>query len=162
MNGSVFRLSLESDQIRIPGRASPCGRASARGGSIPPQIEPVHERYVGRFVELAPKRELFDRPLHPYTRSLLAAVPVADPDRPIHRIVLGGDAPDPIDPPEGCRFHPRCPEVMPECSQETPTLEEVEPGRWVACLRVKPAEPPEDEEPESEEEPEGESEAPAS
>ncbi|MBI5503124.1 MAG: ATP-binding cassette domain-containing protein [Deltaproteobacteria bacterium] len=95
--------------------------------------------YVGRFVELASKRELFDRPLHPYTRSLLAAVPVPDPERGRRRIVLAGDAPDPIDPPEGCRFHPRCPEVMAECMKDIPPLEEVRPGHWVACVRARDA-----------------------
>jgi peptide/nickel transport system ATP-binding protein len=94
--------------------------------------------YLGRFVEVAPKRLLFHKPLHPYTRALLAAVPVPDPERARKRLLLGGDVPNPIDPPPGCPFHPRCPEVLPTCRKEVPELQEVEPGHHVACLRVAP------------------------
>jgi oligopeptide/dipeptide ABC transporter ATP-binding protein len=94
--------------------------------------------YLGRFVELAPKHALFARPLHPYTRALLAAVPVPDPQRKRLRIVLGGDVPNPLDPPPGCHFHPRCPDALPSCQKDRPTLGEVEPGHWVSCLRVGP------------------------
>jgi oligopeptide/dipeptide ABC transporter ATP-binding protein len=91
--------------------------------------------YLGRFVELAPRAALFGRPLHPYTRALLAAIPVPDPTRR-KRILLGGDVPDPANPPAGCRFHPRCPEAEARCPKESPPLAEVEPGHWVACLRA--------------------------
>ncbi|MFN2363899.1 MAG: ABC transporter ATP-binding protein, partial [Halarsenatibacteraceae bacterium] len=72
--------------------------------------------YLGKLVELADKKELFDNTLHPYTRSLLSAIPVADPTYEKERIILEGDVPSPMDPPSGCRFHPRCPEAIDICS----------------------------------------------
>jgi len=92
--------------------------------------------YLGRIVELADRDALYASPLHPYTRSLLAAVPVADPDRARERAVLRGDMPSPMRPPSGCSFHPRCPEAGPECSQLVESLVELEPGHWVACHRA--------------------------
>jgi oligopeptide transport system ATP-binding protein len=90
--------------------------------------------YLGKVVELADSRTLFDRPQHPYTRELLAAVPVADPSRRNRpRRVLEGDIPSPIDPPPGCRFHTRCPHVMPVCRDIDPALAEHQPGHRVAC-----------------------------
>jgi len=92
--------------------------------------------YLGRVVELAATDELFQRPLHPYTVALLAAVPVPDPDVQASRtrIVLSGDAPSPLAVPSGCRFHPRCPIARPEpCGSVDPVLVEAEPGRFVAC-----------------------------
>ncbi len=91
--------------------------------------------YLGRIVELAPRRALFANPQHPYTEALLSAVPVPDPDPAIRRerIILPGDVPSPIKPPSGCRFHTRCPYVFDRCRTESPELREVMPGHHVAC-----------------------------
>jgi oligopeptide/dipeptide ABC transporter ATP-binding protein len=91
--------------------------------------------YLGQLVELAPKDPLFERPFHPYTYSLLSAVPKPDPQYEKHRerIILTGDVPSPINPPQGCRFHPRCPLATEVCTHEEPKWNEIEPGRWVAC-----------------------------
>jgi oligopeptide/dipeptide ABC transporter ATP-binding protein len=95
--------------------------------------------YLGRIVEVADRETLYRDPRHPYTRSLLSAVPVPDPDRRRERIVLAGDVPSPARPPSGCRFHPRCPLTaelgeLARCSAEDPALREVAPGHWVACM----------------------------
>ncbi|MBN2147788.1 MAG: ABC transporter ATP-binding protein [Anaerolineales bacterium] len=94
--------------------------------------------YLGLIVELADSNELYDHPLHPYTTALLSAVPLPDPvkDRQRQRIILPGDVPSPIDPPPGCRFHPRCPLASPICSQETPVWREVAPSHWAACHNI--------------------------
>ena len=89
--------------------------------------------YLGRIVEIAPARKLYTSPKHPYTEALLSAVPIPDPGVKRKRIVLQGDVPNPIRPPAGCHFHPRCPHVMDRCKVETPLLREIEPGRKAAC-----------------------------
>lgn len=89
--------------------------------------------YLGRIVETAPVRELYENPLHPYTRALLSAVPVPDPRRKRTRILLSGDVPSPIDPPPACRFHPRCPEAMAICREEDPRPRRLAEGRIVCC-----------------------------
>ncbi len=94
--------------------------------------------YLGRLVELADADELFSNPLHPYTRALLEAVPIPDPDIEKLRAhnVMKGEIPSPINPPSGCVFHPRCPLAVDSCQQEVPQLRELKPGHWVACPRV--------------------------
>jgi oligopeptide transport system ATP-binding protein len=89
--------------------------------------------YLGRIVEIAPARELYTSPRHPYTEALLSAVPIPDPAVKRKRVVLQGDVPNPIRPPAGCHFHPRCPHVMERCRVETPLLREIQPGRKAAC-----------------------------
>jgi oligopeptide transport system ATP-binding protein len=89
--------------------------------------------YLGRIVEIAPARKLYTSPRHPYTEALLSAVPIPDPAVKRKRVVLQGDVPNPVRPPAGCHFHPRCPHVMERCRVETPLLREIEPGRKAAC-----------------------------
>jgi len=89
--------------------------------------------YLGRIVELAPAKDLYINPRHPYSEALLSAVPVPDPTMKRQRIILEGDVPSPINPPSGCRFHTRCPLRVPSCSHNEQVLTEVSPGHWVAC-----------------------------
>ncbi len=89
--------------------------------------------YLGQIVELADVKAIFAQPLHPYTRALLSAVPVPDPRRQRKRILLKGDVPSPIDPPPGCRFHPRCPEAMAVCREQAPLTRVAGPNHLVRC-----------------------------
>ena len=89
--------------------------------------------YLGKLVEIASAEELFQKQLHPYTQALFSAVPVADPDMRMKKILLTGDVPTPINPPGGCRFHPRCPHAMPKCSEVEPELAEIEKNHFAAC-----------------------------
>jgi len=91
--------------------------------------------YLGRIVELADRKSLYDEPLHPYTRALLSAVPIPDPELEAsrERTVLRGEVPSPLHPPSGCVFHPRCPVAVARCRDEVPELREIKPGHWAAC-----------------------------
>ena len=89
--------------------------------------------YLGRVVELADKDELYSRTLHPYTKALLSAIPIPDPERRRNRIILQGDVPNPAAPPPGCHFHLRCPNATDVCREKVPQLTEVSPGHFVAC-----------------------------
>ncbi|MCI4319549.1 MAG: ATP-binding cassette domain-containing protein [Thermoplasmata archaeon] len=96
--------------------------------------------YLGKVVERAQTEELFSRPLHPYTQALLSAIPIPDPQLHRERIVLRGDVPSPAAPPPGCRFHTRCPAVMPICSKVEPPLIPIRPDHFVACHLYPPPE----------------------
>ena len=92
--------------------------------------------YLGEVAEIGPADRLFDAPAHPYTRALVSSMPSMDPDRRTERAPLAGDPPNPIDPPSGCRFHPRCPMTMPECSRSAPRRASVAADHAAACLLV--------------------------
>jgi len=89
--------------------------------------------YLGKIVELAQTEELYENPHHPYALALLSAIPIPDPTLKRQKIMLSGEVPSPINPPHGCRFHPRCPKVMDICSKEEPALEDLGNGHFVAC-----------------------------
>ena len=94
--------------------------------------------YLGHIVEIADRNELYDNPLHPYTKALLSAVPIPDPmvEQTRERIILTGDVPSPMNPPEGCVFHTRCTIAVEDCKLGMPELREVSTDHWVACIRV--------------------------
>jgi oligopeptide/dipeptide ABC transporter ATP-binding protein len=91
--------------------------------------------YLGKIVELADRKALYDEPLHPYTRALLSAVPIPDPELELRRerMVLRGEVPSALAPPPGCVFHPRCPIAIDRCRVDVPQLREIKPGHWAAC-----------------------------
>ncbi len=100
-------------------------------------VEHVSDRvavmYLGKMVELASREDLYAKPLHPYTMALMSAIPIPNPRLKRERTILKGDVPSPLNPPKGCRFHPRCPVAMEICSQEEPQFKELLPDHWVAC-----------------------------
>ncbi len=89
--------------------------------------------YLGNLVEMASKEELFKRPMHPYSRALLSAVPIPNPDVKMNRTILKGDIPSPANPPEGCKFHTRCPECMEICKKKRPEFKDYGNNHQVAC-----------------------------
>lgn len=103
-------------------------------------VEHISDRvavmYLGKMVELTGREEIYREALHPYTKALFSAIPVPNPNYKRNRIILEGDVPSPLNPPKGCRFHPRCPVAVEQCSREEPEYREVRPEHWVACWLV--------------------------
>lgn len=105
-------------------------------------VEHISDRvavmYLGKMVELADQKALYEKPLHPYTRALLSAIPIPGARGKRERTILKGDVPSPLNPPSGCRFHPRCPVAMDICGEKEPAFIETEPGHWAACWKTNP------------------------
>jgi peptide/nickel transport system ATP-binding protein/oligopeptide transport system ATP-binding protein len=103
-------------------------------------VEHISDRvavmYLGKLVELTSREDLYRGALHPYTKALFSAIPVPDPTVKRERIILKGDVPSPLNPPKGCRFHPRCPVAIEKCSVEEPVFKESKPDHWAACWLV--------------------------
>jgi oligopeptide transport system ATP-binding protein len=99
--------------------------------------------YLGKLVEIADAKIIYDEPLMPYTKALISAVPVPDPEIEAtrQRVVLEGDVPSPINPPSGCRFHTRCPYAIQACKEVVPPLAEIKPNHFAACIRISPEQP---------------------
>lgn len=102
-------------------------------GVVRYMCETIAVMYLGQIVEMGPAELVYSNPLHPYTQALLSSALPYDPDTKTERLVVKGEVPSPLNPPSGCRFHPRCPAAMPVCAEARPVFQELEPGHWVAC-----------------------------
>lgn len=106
-------------------------------------VEHISDRvavmYLGKIVEMATREDLFENPMHMYTKALISAIPIPDPKLAREHMLLEGEVPSPLNPPAGCHFHPRCPIATEQCGQEEPAFEEITPNHWVACFNLEEA-----------------------